>query len=331
MAFLSKVIETVKESLQTIALPETDDRVLDAAERVLEAGIAKLLIISEDGEFLNSRKALAAAEVIAPSKYGRLEEMADMLSEIRKSKGMTKDEARKILLENPLFFGVMLVKMGVADGMVAGACHSTADVLRPALQIIRTAPGIKLVSGAMIIETPVSEFGEHGILVFGDCAINPNPTSEELAHIAVTSAETFRALVGAEPRVAMLSFSTKGSAKDPLVDKVIEATAIAHALAPELLLDGELQLDAALIPSVAKLKARDSAVAGGANVLIFPSLDVGNIGYKLVQRFGRANVFGPICQGIALPVNDLSRGATVEDIYGTIAITALQALDLKRR
>lgn len=327
MAFLSKVIETVKKSPRTIVLPETDPRVLDAAERVLEDGIAKLLIISEDGEFLNSGKALAAAKVIAPSKYERLNEMAEMLSEIRKSKGMTKEDAKKLLLESPLFFGVMLVKMGAADGMVAGACHSTADVLRPALQIIRTAPGIKLVSGAMIIETPVEEFGEHGILLFGDCAINPNPTSEELAHIAVTSAGTFKRLVGAEPRVAMLSFSTKGSAKDPLVDKVVEATAIAHELCPELHLDGELQLDAALIPSVAKLKAKDSTVAGSANVLIFPSLDVGNIGYKLVQRFGKANVFGPICQGIALPVNDLSRGATVEDIYGTIAITALQAAE----
>lgn len=331
MSFLSRVVKMAKADRQTIVLPETDPRVLDAAEKVLENGVAKLLIVSEDEGLLHSRPGLSEAKIIAPSKYERLDEMAEMLAEIRKSKGMTKEEAKKILLESVLFFGVMLVKTGVVDGMVAGACHSTADVLRPALQILKTAPGIKLVSGAMIMETPIDEFGEHGLLVFGDCAINPYPNSEELAHIAISSADTFRDFVGVEPKVAMLSFSTKGSAKHENVDKVIEATRLAKELKPDLEIDGELQLDAALIPSVAELKAKGSHVAGKANVLIFPSLDVGNVGYKLVQRFGRAEVYGPICQGISMPLNDLSRGATVGDIYGTIAITALQAIRHKEK
>lgn len=330
MDFLEKVINDAKGDLQKIVLVETDPRVLDAAEQIVKNGIAKLLIVSEDEDFLKSRPRLSEVEHIKPSEYKDVDAMAEKLAEIRKSKGMTKEDAMKLILGSPLYFGAMLVKMGVADGMVAGAINATADVLRPALQIIKTAPGKKVVSGAMIMETPMNEFGEKGLMLFGDCAINPNPTAEELADIAIASADSFEGFIGVEPRVAMLSFSTMGSAKSELVDKVVEATKIAKERRPDIALDGELQLDAAIIPSVAKLKAPGSKVAGTANVLIFPSLDVGNVGYKLVQRFGRAKVYGPICQGLAMPVNDLSRGATVEDIYGTIAITALQAIRAKQ-
>lgn len=219
----------------------------------------------------------------------------------------------------------MLVKMGLAGGMVAGAANSTANVLRPALQILKTAPGTKLVSAVFLMEVPNCEFGEEGIFIFGDCALNPNPTSEELAHIAISSAKTFESIVHAEPKVAMLSFSSMGSASHADVDKVVEATRIAKELAPELALDGELQFDAAIVPSVGKKKAPESKVAGEANVIIFPDLDAGNIGYKLVQRLAKANAYGPICQGLAMPVNDLSRGCYADDIVGTVALTALQA------
>ncbi len=325
MAFLDEVIAFDKQHPMNIVVAETDPRVLSAAERALSEGIVNIFIVSDSMDFVADYPLLKEAKVISPSKYEQLEEMANRLAEIRKSKGMTVEQAKELLLTNSLYFGVMLLKMDVADGMIAGATCPTADVLRPALQIIKTAEGTKLVSGAMIIEGHQRELGEHGLLLFADCAINPEPNEEELAHIAISSASTFESLVQEEAKVAMVSFSTKGSAKHPNVDKMHNATKLAKELKPDLKIDGELQADAALIPSVAEKKAKDSAVAGKANVLVFPDLGAGNSGYKLVQRFGGANVYGPICQGIALPINDLSRGATVDDIFGTIAITGMQA------
>ncbi len=331
MAFLDDVIAIDKKHKMTIVVAETDPRVLSAAARAVGEGIVKIRVVADDASFLEDYPALKENNVISPKTYDGLDEMATKLADIRKKKGMTFDEAKTLLLENPLYFGVMLLKMGVADGMVAGATCPTADVLRPALQIIKTAEGVKLVSGAMIIEGPIMELGEKGLLVFADCAINPAPTEEELAHIAVSSADTFEALIGEAPKVAMVSFSTKGSAKHESVDKMRNAAERAKKLRPSMMVDGEMQADAALIPSVARRKAKDSNVAGSANVLVFPDLNAGNSGYKLVQRFGRANVYGPICQGIAMPINDLSRGATVNDIFGTIAITAMQAYVLKTK
>lgn len=249
----------------------------------------------------------------------------NLLYETRKNKGMTPEKARDILLHDYLTFGVIMVKANDADGMVAGACHATADTLRPALQILKTAPGVKLVSGFFILDVPDCTFGENGTFLFADCGLNQDPTAEELAAIADTSAKSFKSLVGAKPIIAMLSHSTKGSAKHPLVDKMVEATRIAHEQYPHLCIDGELQSDAALVPQVAKSKAPGSEVAGKANVLIFPNLDCGNIGYKLVQRLGKAEAYGPMLQGISKPVNDLSRGCSWEDIVGVVALTAVQA------
>ncbi len=325
MAFLDDVIAFDKQNPMNIVVAETDPRVLSAAERAISEGIVNIFIVSDSTDFLSEHPLLEKAKVLVPSAYEHFDEMSERLAEIRKSKGMTVEQAKQLLLDNPLYFGVMLLKMGVADGMVAGATYATADVLRPALQIIKTAEGTKLVSGAMIIEGHQTELGEHGLLLFADCAINPEPNEEELAHIAISSAHTFESLIQEEAKVAMVSFSTKGSAKHPNVDKMRNATKLAKELNPDLKIDGELQADAALIPSVAQKKAKDSTVAGEANVLVFPDLGAGNTGYKLVQRFGGANVYGPICQGIALPINDLSRGATVDDIFGTIAITGMQA------
>ena len=249
----------------------------------------------------------------------------ELLYQTRKAKGMTPEKAREILLHDFLTFGVIMVKANDADGMVAGACHATADTLRPALQILKTAPGVKLVSGFFLMCVPDCEFGDNGTFLFADCGLNQNPTAEELAAIADSSAKSFKSLVGSKPIIAMLSHSTKGSAHHEMVDKVVEATRIAHEQYPGLTLDGELQLDAALVPSVAKSKSPGSDVAGKANVLIFPNLDAGNIGYKLVQRLGRAEAYGPMLQGIAKPVNDLSRGCSWQDIVGVVALTAVQA------
>jgi phosphate acetyltransferase len=328
MAFLDKVIEVAKSNVQTIVLPEAYDlRTLEAAHKVLEKGIANIILVGDKAEITANAGEwnLEKATFIDPKNCEKMEEMAAKLADLRKSKGMTTDEAKDILMKSELFFGVMLVKMGLANGMVAGAANSTANVLRPALQILKTAPGTKLVSAVFLMEVPNCTLGKEGIFVFGDCALNPNPNSEELAHIALSSAKTFESLVHQPARVAMLSFSTKGSASHADVDKVVEATKIAKELAPELALDGELQLDASIIESVGKKKAPDSKVAGTANVLIFPDLDAGNIGYKLVQRFAGANAYGPLCQGLAMPVNDLSRGCFADDIVGTVALTALQA------
>lgn len=328
MAFLEKVIEIARKDVQTIVLPEAfDPRTIEATHKILEQGIAKIILVGNREEILAHAGSwkIEDAIFIDPKNFEQMDQFADALAEIRKSKGMTSEEAKAILIESELFFGVMLVKMGFAGGMVAGAANSTANVLRPALQILKTAPGTKLVSAVFLMEVPNCAYGENGLFIFGDCALNPNPTAEELAHIAISSAKTFESIVHAEPKVSILSFSSKGSATHADVDKVIEATKIAKALAPELSLDGELQFDAAIVPEIGKKKAPDSKVAGEANVIIFPDLDAGNIGYKLVQRLANANAYGPICQGLAMPVNDLSRGCYADDIVGTVALTALQA------
>lgn len=332
MAFLDKIIEIARSNVQTIVLPEAQDpRTLEATHKILEQGIANIILVGDKAEILSRAGEwnIEKAEFINPKTFVDLDKFAEALAELRKSKGMTTDEAKDLLISSELYFGVMLVKMGYAGGMVAGAAHSTADVLRPALQILKTAPGTKLVSAVFLMEVPNCTMGEEGIFIFGDCALNPNPTSEELAHIAISSAQTFESLVNKPAKVGMLSFSTKGSAKHADVEKVIEAGRIAKELAPNLMLEEEMQLDAAIVSSVGQKKAPNSPVAGQANVLIFPDLDAGNIGYKLVQRLANANAYGPVCQGLAMPVNDLSRGCYADDIVGTVALTALQAQNQK--
>ena len=324
-AFLDSIVSRAKAAKKTIVLPEGDDpRTLEAAEKVLADGIADLIILGDAAQIAASGRALDGAHIIDPAAYEDREELAETLYEVRKKKGMTLEEARA-KLDDVLYFGVMLVKTGAADGMVAGACHATGDVLRPSLQILKTAPGAALVSSFFIMCVPNCDLGAKGTFLFSDCGLEVQPTAERLANIAVSSAASFKALVGEEPQVALLSHSSYGSAKNDDAAKVVEATAIARELAPELALDGELQLDAAIVPEVGASKAPDSAVAGHANVLVFPDLDAGNIGYKLVQRLAKAEAYGPITQGIAAPVNDLSRGCVADDIYGVIAITCVQA------
>ena len=330
MAFIDSIKERAKKNKKTICLPETEDkRTLLAAAKVLEEGIADVILVGNEEKIADSANwlnvDLSKAAVVDPTTSPKLDAYVELLYETRKAKGMTMEAARELLLTDNLFFGVMMVKAGDADGMVAGACHSTANVLRPSLQILKTAPGTKLVSAFFIMAVPNCDAGENGTFIFADSGLNQDPTAEELAAIADSSAKSFKALVGAEARVAMLSHSTKGSAKHALVDKMVEATRIAKETYPELKVDGELQLDAALVDSVAASKAPDSEVAGKANVLIFPNLDAGNIGYKLVQRLAKAEAYGPVLQGIAKPVNDLSRGCSWEDIVGVVAITAVQA------
>ena len=330
MAFIDSIKERAKQNKKTICLPETEDkRTLLAAAKVLEEGIADVILVGNEEKIADSANwlnvDLSKAAVVDPTTSPKLDAYVELLYETRKAKGMTMEKAREMLLSDNLFFGVMMVKAGDADGMVAGACHSTANVLRPSLQILKTAPGTKLVSAFFIMAVPNCDAGENGTFIFADSGLNQDPTAEELAAIADSSAKSFKALVGAEARVAMLSHSTKGSAKHALVDKMVEATRIAKETYPELKVDGELQLDAALVDSVAASKAPGSEVAGKANVLIFPNLDAGNIGYKLVQRLAKAEAYGPVLQGIAKPVNDLSRGCSWEDIVGVVAITAVQA------
>lgn len=316
-----------KSDVKTIVLPEGEDiRTIRAAAMVKKEGYAKNILLG-DPEKINAIANeegidIDGVEIINP-ELGN-EEFASLFAELRKSKGVTIEDAREVV-KDPLYYGVLMVKSGMVDGMVAGAVSSSANVIRPSLQILKTAPGTKLVSAFFIMNVPDCEYGEGGTFVFGDSGLNQDPTAEELAEIAISSASSFKALVGAEPKVAMLSYSTYGSAKHPLVDKVCEATRLAKEKAPELSLDGELQLDAAIVASVGAQKAPDSEVAGKANVLIFPDLNAGNIGYKLVQRLAKAEAYGPILQGIAAPVNDLSRGCTAEDIAGVVAITAVQA------
>ncbi len=327
MNFLESIKERAKSNKKTIVLPETGDiRTLTAASTVLAEELADVILIGNKEAVLAKAENLdlSKAQFIDVASYEKMDECVATLVELRKSKGMTEEEATK-LLTDPLYLGVMLVKKGYADGMVAGAVNSTANVLRPSLQILKTAPNTKLVSSFFIMVVPNCELGEKGTFLFSDCGLVQNPNAEELANIAISSAHSFERLVNAEPVVAMLSHSTKGSAAHADVDKVVEATKMAKELAPSLKLDGEFQLDAAIVPSVGKQKAPDSSVAGLANVLIFPDLDAGNIGYKLTQRLANAEAYGPITQGIAKPVNDLSRGCTAEDIVGVVAITAVQA------
>ena len=329
MAYIDLIKEKARQDKKTIVLPETNDkRVLIAAAHILEEDIANIIMIGDEEKIMDGANwlevELDGVKVINPKNYEKFDEYVNLLYETRKAKGMTEEKAREILLNDYLTFGVIMVKANDADGMVAGCCHATADVLRPSLQILRTAPGVKLVSAFFILDVPDCEMGEHGTFLFADCGLNQDPTAEELAAIADTSAKSFKTLVGAKPIIAMLSHSTKGSAKHALVDKVVEATNIAHEQYPRLTIDGELQTDAALVPQVAKSKAPGSEVAGHANVLIFPNLDAGNIGYKLVQRLGKAQAYGPMLQGIAKPVNDLSRGCSWEDIVGGVALTAVQ-------
>lgn len=323
--FLDSILKRAKAEKKTIVLPEGDDpRTLEAAERILADDIADLVILGDAAAIESSGRDLSKAEIVDVASFGEKEALARQLHEIRKAKGMTYEEALS-LMDDVLYLGVMLVKTGRGDGMVAGACHSTRDVLSPSLKVLKTAPGAKLVSSFFVMCVPDCDYGAKGTFVFSDCGLEVQPDAERLANIAVRSADSFRHLVGEEPVVAMLSHSSYGSAKNDDASKVVEATRIAKELAPELALDGELQLDAAIVPEIGASKAPDSAVAGRANVLVFPDLDAGNIGYKLVQRLAKAEAYGPVTQGIAAPVNDLSRGCVADDIYGVIAITCVQA------
>ncbi len=328
MGFIDTVKERAKADKKTIILPESmDRRTFEAAEQILKEDIAHLIIIGTPEEVQKNSEGLdiSKATIIDPNTYEKTQEYVDLFVELRKAKGMTPEQAKAMMLKDYAYYGCLMIKAGDADGMVSGACHSTADTLRPCLQIIKTKPGTKLVSAFFLMAVPNCEYGSNGTFVFADCGLNQNPSAEELAAIAKSSAETFELLVQQEPIVAMLSHSSKGSAKHADVDKVVEATKIAKEQYPELKIDGELQLDAAIVPSIGNSKAPGSEVAGKANVLIFPDLDAGNIGYKLVQRLTKAEAYGPVTQGIAKPVNDLSRGCSAEDIVGVVAITAVQA------
>lgn len=328
MNFIESLKKKAKENKKTIVLPETmDERVIKACEIILEEEIADIILIGNKANIKENfpNYNIENAFFIDPNTYYCTEELINTLVELRKNKGMTYEDAKNLLLTDYMYYACMLVKTGRADGVVSGACHSTANTLRPALQIIKSNREDNFVSAFFLMDTNNVELGSNGVFIFADCGLVEYPTSEELSNIAGMSAESFKLLVGDEPRVAMLSYSTKGSVKRDYVDKVIEATNLAHEKYPNYLIDGELQLDAAIIPEVAKTKAKDSEVAGNANVLVFPNLDAGNIGYKLVERFAHAKAYGPITQGMAAPINDLSRGCDVEEIVGTVAITVIQA------
>ncbi|MBQ4233111.1 MAG: phosphate acetyltransferase [Lachnospiraceae bacterium] len=335
MRFIDDIKERARRDKMNIVLPETNDpRTIIAAHKIIKEDIATVTLIGDKNRILENAKSnrleVEKANFIEPDEFEMLDEYVEKFVEIRKKHGVTPEQARHILLSNYLYFGCMMVKMGAADGMVAGACHSSADVLRSALQVLKTRPGTKLVSAFFLMEIPDCQYGSNGTFVFADAGLNQNPNPEELAAIAASSAQSFATLVKKEPIVAMISHSTKGSASHPDVDKVVEATRIAKEENPDLLVDGEFQVDAAIVPEVARLKAPESKIAGRANVLVFPDLDCGNNGYKLVQRLAKADAYGPITQGLAAPVNDLSRGCIADDIVGVVAITAVQAQQLKK-
>lgn len=335
MSLMNQIVERAKANKQRIVLPEgTEERTLKAANQLLADEVANLILIGNPDEIMGLAKEwglehIGKATIIDPINHPKKEEYAQLLCELRKKKGMTIEEARA-LVEKPLYLGCLIIKAGDADGQLAGAQNTTGDVLRPALQIIKTTPGITCVSGGMLLLTNAPECGENGVLFVGDVAVTPMPDANQLAQIAVCTAQTAQAVAGLDPRVAMLSFSTKGSAKHEVVDKVTEALAIAKEMAPELKIEGELQADAALVPRIGQSKAPGSEIAGYANVLVFPCLEVGNIAYKLVERLGHATAIGPVLQGIARPVNDLSRGCSIDDIYNMVAITANQAIAAKK-
>ncbi len=335
MSLMNQIVERAKANKQRIVLPEgTEERTLKAANQLLADEVADLILIGNPEEIANLAKEwglenIGKATIIDPVNHPKKEKYAQLLCELRKKKGMTIEEARA-LVEKPLYLGCLIIKAGDADGQLAGAQNTTGDVLRPALQIIKTTPGITCVSGGMLLLTQAPECGENGVLFVGDVAVTPMPDANQLAQIAVCTAQTAQAVAGLDPRVAMLSFSTKGSAKHEVVDKVTEALAIAKEMAPDLKIEGELQADAALVPRIGQSKAPGSEIAGYANVLVFPCLEVGNIAYKLVERLGHATAIGPVLQGIARPVNDLSRGCSIDDIYNMVAITANQAIAAKK-
>lgn len=331
MQFIEEIKQRAKQDIKTIVLPEAEDiRTLQATEQVLREQYAKIILVGNKQEILEKVEAnkidITGAEIVDPNNSEKYDEYVNLLYELRKNKGMTIEKAKE-LVKDPVYFGMLMVKdeNSNADGLVSGAIHSTSDTLRPALQILKTAPDTKLVSAFFVMVVPDCEYGEKGTFIFGDSGLNEKPDEEALSEIAISSSKSFKQLVGKEPKVAMLSYSTYGSAKSELTEKVINATKKVKEKMPELLVDGELQLDAAIVPEVAKMKAPGSPIQGNANVLIFPDLDAGNIGYKLVQRLGKAEAYGPLCQGIAKPVNDLSRGCSSKDIAGVVAITAVQA------
>ena len=329
MAFIDDIKQRAKKEVKTIVLPEaTEIRTLKAVDIMSKDEFCNLILIGNKGEISKlaeeNKLNISKAQIIDPKTSEYYEEYVKTFYELRKQKGMTEEKAKELMLD-PIHFGVMMVKQGKADGLVSGAAHSTADTLRPALQILKTAPGTKLVSSFVVMVVPNCEYGENGVFVFSDCGLNQNPNAEELSEIAVSTAKSFKQIIGKEPRIAMLSYSTKGSAKAEEVNKVRIASELAKEKMPDILVDGEMQFDAAIIPDIAKSKAPGSNVAGKANTLIFPDLQAGNIGYKLVERLAKAEAYGPICQGMAKPVNDLSRGCKAEDIVGVVAITCVQA------
>ena len=329
MNFIEEIKERARKQIKTIVLPEAMDlRVLTATDIICKEDFAKVVLIGNEEEIVKLAKEnnldISKVKILEPSNSEKYEEYVNTFYELRKAKGMTIEQAKELLLE-PIYFGMMMVKNGDADGLVSGVAHSTADTLRPALQILKTKPGTKLVSTFNLMIVPNCEYGNNGVFIFSDCGLNPKPNSDELSEIAISSAESYKQLVCDIPKVAMLSYSTYGSASSEDVDKIREATKLAKEKAPDLLIDGEMQLDSAIVPSVGKSKAPGSNVAGKANILIFPDLNAGNIGYKLVERLAKAEAYGPVCQGMAKPVNDLSRGCKAEDIVGVVAITALQA------
>lgn len=332
MELLNRIKEQARTAKQRIVLPEgNEERTMRAANEIVEQGIAEITLIGNPGELKELAKDWGLEHVlngdiriVDPADHPKKEAYVDLMLQIRASKGLTREDAERLIL-NPLYLSVMMIKAGDADGEVAGAGNATGDVLRPAFQYVKTKPGISVVSGAFIMLLKDKHYGENGMMIFADCAVHPNPTAPELAQIAVETGKTTRAIVGMEPRIAMLSFSTKGSAKHEMVDKVVEATKLAQEMAPDMKIDGELQADAAIVPGVGAKKAPDSKIAGRANVLVFPTLEVGNIAYKLVQRLADAEAIGPILQGMAAPINDLSRGCSVSDIVNLVAITACQA------